>query len=135
MNNFSGVGRLTRDPELRYTPQGTGVANFTLAIDRPFKSESGEQQTDFIRCVAFGKRAETIANYVKKGHRFGITGRVQTGSYQDKDGKTIYTTDIAVNDFTFLESKNTQGGNAQQGNPFNADAPQVDLTGDDSLPF
>src|SRR5699024_3540386 len=115
MNNFSGVGRLTRDPELRYTPQGTGVANFTLAIDRPFKSESGEQQTDFIRCVAFGKRAETIANYVKKGHRFGITGRVQTGSYQDKDGKTIYTTDIAVNDFTFLESKNTQGGNAQQG--------------------
>lgn len=104
MNVFNGIGRLTKDVDLRYSQAGTAVARFSIAINRPFKNQNGEQEVDFINCIAFGKRAETIAQYVKKGHRIGITGSVQTGSYE-KEGRTIYTTDINVSDFTFLESR------------------------------
>lgn len=136
MNVFNGIGRLTKDVDLRYSQAGTAVARFSIAINRPFKNKNGEQEVDFINCIAFGKRAETIAQYVKKGHRIGITGSVQTGSYE-KEGRTIYTTDINVSDFTFLESRqqpkqkqriDNMNKNLQQ------NAQKIDVDGSD-LPF
>lgn len=135
MNNVSLVGRLTKDPEMRYTQTGTGVVNFTLAINRPFKNQDGQEEADFIRCVAFGKRAETIANYVKKGNRFGVTGRIQTGSYQNEQGQTVYTTDVVVDGFTFLESNNQQQPTQQQNlqtDPMHQAGVQIE---DNDLPF
>lgn len=104
MNVFNGIGRLTKDVDMKYTPNGLAVTRFTIAINRPFKNQNGEQEVDFINCVAFGKRAETIAQYVKKGHRIGITGSIMTGSYENKQGQKVYTTDVNVTGFTFLES-------------------------------
>lgn len=130
MNVFTGIGRLTKDVDMKYTPNGLAVARFTIAINRPYKNENGDYQADFINCVAFGKRAETIAQYVKKGHRIGITGSVQTGSYE-KEGRTIYTTDINVSGFTFLESaQKTQKPKEQT----TVDAEPIQIE-DESLPF
>ena len=130
MNVFNGIGRLTKDVDMKYTPNGLAVARFTIAINRPFKNQNGEQEVDFINCVAFGKRAETIAQYVRKGHRIGITGSVQTGSYE-KEGRTIYTTDINVSGFTFLESaQKTQKPKTQTA----VDAEPIQIE-DENLPF
>src|SRR5699024_10145466 len=123
---------------------GTAVANFTLAINRPFKNQDGEREADFIRILAFGKTAETIAQYVKKGQQLGIEGRIQTGSYENKQGQMVYTTDIVVNQFTFIsESKggqqqsnvqwNQQQGQFQkQNNPMQNQGAPID---DQDLPF
>ena len=111
MNQVCLVGRLTNDPEIRYT-QGEkpmAVAKYTLAVDRRYKKD-GEPTADFIRCVAFGKNAEFAEKFMSKGRRFGITGSIQTGSYQDKDGQTVYTTDIIVNSQDFCDSKQDGGG-------------------------
>lgn len=130
MNVFNGIGRLTKDVDMKYTPNGLAVARFTIAINRPFKNQNGEQEVDFINCVAFGKRAETIAQYVRKGHRIGITGSIMTGSYE-KEGRTIYTTDINVSGFTFLESaQKTQKPKAQT----TVDAEPIQIE-DEGLPF
>ena len=136
MNVFNGIGRLTKDVDLRYSQSGTAVARFSIAINRPFKNQNGEQEVDFINCIAFGKRAETIAQYVKKGHRIGITGSIMTGNYVNKEGQRVYTTDINVSDFTFLENrqksqKPTQQQAQQQMMP---DAEPFEVT-DDSFPF
>lgn len=107
---------MTKDIELRYAA-GTGkaVGRFTLAIDREFKKE-GQADADFINCVAFDKKAEVIANYVKKGHKLGVIGRIQTGSY-DKDGTKVYTTDIMVDKIEFLQPKGNDGqASAPKGN-------------------
>lgn len=107
MNNVQLIGRLTRDPDVRYT-QGENsfaVARFVLAVDRRYKKD-GEQTADFITCVAFGKNAEFFEKYGKQGMKFGITGRIQTGKYEDKDGKTVYTTDVVVETQEFCEKKN-----------------------------
>ena len=114
MNVFNGIGRLTKDVDLKYSQSGTAVARFSIAINRPFKNQNGEQEVDFLNCVAFGKRAEVIAQYVKKGHRIGITGSIMTGSYENKEGQRVYTTDINVSDFTFLESKQQSQKPTQQ---------------------
>lgn len=117
MNNVSLMGRLTRDPELRYTPSGTAVVRFTLAVNRRLskdkraEAERNNQPTaDFISCTAWNKTAEVIANYVKKGDRLVVQGRIQTGRYDDKDGKTVYTTDVIVENMDFVE---TAGDNMQ----------------------
>lgn len=126
MNKVILMGRLTRDPEVRYT-QGekpTAVARFTIAVDRRFRRE-GEPTADFINCVAFGKPAEFAEKYYRQGTKVAITGRIQTGSYTNKDGQKVYTTDIVVEEQEFAESKHDGNGNAQQGKPQNA-APQVD---------
>lgn len=105
MNKCSLVGRLARDPEVKYT-QGenkTAVAHFTVACDRRFKKE-GEPTADFISCVAFGKTAEFIERYFKKGQRIGLCGRIQTGVYQNKDGQNVYTTDVIIEEVEFVES-------------------------------
>lgn len=112
MNQVCLVGRLTNDPEIRYT-QGEkpmAVAKYTLAVDRRYKKD-GEPTADFIRCVAFGKNAEFAEKFMSKGRRFGITGSIQTGSYQNKDGQTVYTTDIIVNSQDFCDSKAGGQGN------------------------
>lgn len=104
MNSIQLVGRFTADPDVRYTEGGLSVARFTLAVDRRFKKEDGPT-ADFPRCVAFGKTAEFIEKYFSKGMRIGVTGRIQTGSYENKDGVKVYTTDVLVENCEFVESK------------------------------
>ena len=111
MNSVQLTGRLTRDPEVRYTDGGSTIARFTLAVNRRFKSESGPD-ADFISCVAFGKTAEFIEKYFSKGRKMDLNGRIQTGSYTNKDGQKVYTTDIVVENVEFGESKNVQGNNS-----------------------
>lgn len=107
MNVVTLVGRLTRDPEVRYTDGGLSIARFSLAVDRRFKKE-GEQTADFINCLAFGKTAEFIERYFHKGQRLGLSGRIQTGSYTNKDGVKVYTTDVIAENVEFVESKSEQ---------------------------
>ena len=128
MNVFTGIGRTTKDVELRYSEKGTAVARFTLAINRRFNRE----KTDFLNCVAFGKTAELIAQYVKKGNRVGVSGEVQTDSYE-KDGRRIYTTNIVVNEVEFLESSREQQKPYKE-NPLEQAGEQIDVQ-DSDLPF
>ena len=104
INSVNLTGRLTAEPEVRYTDGGTSVARFTLAVDRRFKQEGGPT-ADFPRCVAFGKTAEFIEKYFKKGMKMELTGRIQTGSYTNQEGKKVYTTDIVAEQVGFGESK------------------------------
>lgn len=122
LNRVVIVGRLTRDPDLRYTPSGLAVANFTVAANRPFKNQDGEQEADFINCVAWRKQAENLANYMKKGQMIGVDGRIQTRSYEGNDGKMVYVTEVLAENIQFLEPKRSengpsaaQSGQAQQG--------------------
>ncbi|EAD6871225.1 TPA: single-stranded DNA-binding protein [Listeria monocytogenes] len=105
MNRVVLVGRLTKDPDLRYTPAGAAVATFTLAVNRPFKNAQGEQEADFINCVVWRKPAENVANFLKKGSMAGVDGRVQTRNYEDNDGKRVYVTEIVAESVQFLEPK------------------------------
>ncbi len=101
---------MTRDPEVRYTDGGLSIARFSIAVDRRFKKE-GQPDVDFINIVAFGKTAEFIEKYFGKGQRIGLVGRIQTGSYDDKDGKKVYTTDVVAENVEFVENQNSGGGN------------------------
>ena len=107
MNKVVLMGRLTRDPEVRYSSGENSSANasFTLAVDRRFRRQGEEQQADFIRCVAFGKQAEFVEKYIKKGTKIVVVGRIQTGSYTNKDGQRVYTTDVIAEEIEFAESK------------------------------
>lgn len=107
MNHTYYIGRLTADPEVRYA-KDLCVARYTLAVDRKYKKD-GEPSADFIRCVAFGKNGEFAEKYLKKGTKIAVTGRTQTGSYKDKDGKTVYTNDNVVEEHEFCESKQSNG--------------------------
>lgn len=107
MNSVQLVGRLTRDPEVRYTDGGSTIARFSLAVDRRYKSENGPT-ADFPNCVAFGRTAEFIEKYFRKGMRMGCQGRIQTGSYTNNDGQKVYTTDVVVESCEFVESKASQ---------------------------
>jgi len=106
MNKVILMGRLTRDPEVRYSQgeQATAIARYTLAVDRRFKRD-GDQTADFIGCVAFGKLGEFAEKYLRKGTKVVVTGRIQTGSYTNKDGQKVYTTDVVVEENEFAESK------------------------------
>ena len=108
MNKVFLVGRLTRDPDLRYGASNSAVMRSSLAVDRQFTNQNGEREADFINIVAFGNRAETMKKYLTKGSQIAISGRIQTGSYDDKDGKRIYTTDVVVDEFQFLDSKGSR---------------------------
>jgi single-strand DNA-binding protein len=107
INNVTLVGRLTKDPELRYTANGTGVATFTLAINRNFTNQAGEREADFVQCVIWRKPAETLANYARKGTLLGVTGRIQTRSYDNQQGQRVYVTEVVAENFQLLESKAT----------------------------
>ena len=113
MNKVILMGRLTRDPEVRYS-QGdasTAIARFSLAVDRRFKREGEDQTADFINCVAFGRTAEFMERYARKGTKFVVEGRIQTGSYTNKDGQKVYTTDVVVENIEFAESKSSDNNN------------------------
>lgn len=129
MNSVCLVGRLTRDPEIKYTESGKTIARFGIAVDRR-KKESG---ADFINIVAFDKTGEFIEKYFRKGQRIGITGRIQTGSYDGKDGKKVYTFDVVADNVEFVESK----ASASAPTPANADEfiAVPDSVDDDGLPF
>ncbi len=110
MNKVILMGRLTRDPEVRYGgPNNNAVARFSLAVDRRFKREGDEQTADFINCVAFGKTGEFIEKYFHKGSKAVVEGRIQTGSYTNKEGQKVYTTDVVCEQVEFAESKNASG--------------------------
>lgn len=113
LNNVSLVGRLTRDVELRYTPSNVAVATFTLAVNRTFKNENGEREADFINCVMWRQQAENLASWAKKGAQIGITGRIQTRSYDNQQGQRVYVTEVVAEQFQLLESKG-QGNQEQQ---------------------
>ncbi|MBQ1496321.1 MAG: single-stranded DNA-binding protein [Bacilli bacterium] len=112
MNRVELIGRITRDPELRYTNSNIATARFTLAVNRPFQGQNGEQGTDFINIVVWRKQAENVAKYVSKGSLVAVEGRIQTGSYE-KDGQRIYTTDVVADSVQFLETKAQSQNRAQ----------------------
>ncbi|AMA64289.1 single-stranded DNA-binding family protein [Kurthia sp. 11kri321] len=116
MNNVSLIGRLTKDPELRYTPSGVAVARFTLAVNRTFSNQQGERQADFINIVTWRKTAENTANFLRKGSLAGIVGHIQTGSYDGQDGKRVFTVEVVAENVQFLEPKSTQSAPNGNGN-------------------
>ena len=119
MNKFIGCGRLTRDPEIRYSTGQNGQQNCigraSIAINRDYKGGNGDQQADFLNVVAFGKSGEFMEKYLKKGMKMIVEGRIQTGSYTNKEGQKVYTTDLVVERWEFAESKNAGGSNTPDG--------------------
>ena len=120
MNKANLIGRLTKDIDIRYTQGGMAIGRFTLAIDRKMTKEKRQEAernnlptADFIGCIAFGKAAETLSNYVGKGNQLGVEGHIQTGSYENKEGRRIYTTDVIIDGFTFIDSRNRNGGDSE----------------------
>lgn len=141
INNTVLVGRLTKDVELRYTPSNVAVATFTLAVNRTFKNENGEREADFINCVMWRQQAENLANWTKKGALIGVTGRIQTRSYDNQQGQRVYVTEVVAEQFQLLESKGQgnqgQQRQAQQQAPDfsrSANTNPLDIS-DDDLPF
>ncbi len=142
MNNVVLIGRLTRDPELRYIPESqNAVATFTIAVDRPF---SKEKQADFPRITVFGKSAENCERFLTKGRLVGVQGRLQTGSYKNKEGATVYTTDVIADRVEFLEWGDKAGSGSGSGFGFEKQdakgAPEIPegfqaLDDDDDIPF
>ena len=145
------VGRLTRDPELRTTNNGTAVAQFTLAVNRQFTNAQGERDADFVNCVIWRKGAETLAQYTHKGSLIGVDGRIQTRTYDDKDGKTVFVTEVVADSFSFMESKKDNQPSIKQTtqayvkqavnkakpaspDPFAGSGDPIDISNDD-LPF
>lgn len=120
MNKVVLMGRLTRDPEVRYSQgdSSLAIARFTLAVDRRFRRDGDEQTADFINCVSFGKVAEFAEKYYHKGIKIAVSGRIQTGSYTNKDGVKVYTTEVVVEEQEFAESKNAQGGGQGSGSGY-----------------
>jgi single-strand DNA-binding protein len=112
MNKVTLIGRLTKDPEIRTAQSGTTVARYSLAVQRAFKNANGQQEADFINCVAFGKTGEFAEKYLHKGTKIAVNGRIQTGSYTNKDGQKVYTTDIVIEEHEFVESKQAAGQSA-----------------------
>ena len=158
INRVVLVGRLTRDPELRYTANGAAVASFTIAVNRQFTNSQGEREADFINCVIWRKAAENFAKFTSKGSLVGIDGRLQTRNYENKQGQRVYVTEVVVENFSLLESKNASSSNNAHDNsnnqsnnsnsnnnqsnnsnnnmsdPFADNSKPIDIS-DDSLPF
>lgn len=147
LNRVILIGRLTRDPELRYTPSGVAVTQFTLAVDRQFANQQGEREADFINIVTWRKLAETCANYLSKGRLTAVEGRIQTRNYDNNEGRRVYVTEVVADNVRFLESSGT--GRAQEGftprnqsgnqsfnneDPFPDHGSPIDISEDD-LPF
>ncbi|WP_342550937.1 single-stranded DNA-binding protein [Lysinibacillus sp. FSL M8-0216] len=133
MNTINLIGRLTKDPDLRYSPNGVAICTFTLAVNRDFTNQNGEREADFIQCKAFKKTAENLANYQQKGSQVGVVGRLQTGSYE-KDGQRVYTTDVMVDRVEFLGSKAVQSNQGSNGDPFANSKGPIEVS-EDEIPF
>ncbi|HEM5429146.1 TPA: single-stranded DNA-binding protein [Streptococcus suis] len=137
INNVVLVGRLTRDVELRYTPSNQAVATFTLAVNRNFKNQStGEREADFINCVMWRQQAENLANWTKKGHLIGITGRIQTRSYDNQQGQRVYVTEVVAESFQVLEKRDNTANysSIEEQMPPGLSGQPMDMD-DDDLPF
>lgn len=160
LNRIILIGRLTRDPELRYTPAGVAVTQFTLAVDRNFTGQNGEKEADFIPVVTWRQLAETCANYLRKGRLAAVEGRIQVRNYENNEGKRVYVTEVIADNVRFLESNRSGdqgdsgngGGNSHSGSssqsrggssnsrgnndadPFSGDGKPIDIS-DDDLPF
>lgn len=160
INRVVLVGRLTKDPDLRYTPNGVAVANFTLAVNRTFTNQNGEREADFINIVVWRRQAENAANYLKKGSLAGVDGRLQSRSFENNQGQRVFVTEVVADSVQFLEPKNAQGGMREANNgpqrqnqnapmpndrkdqdfttfdddPFASDGKPIDIS-DDDLPF
>lgn len=137
LNRAILIGRLTKDPELKYTPSGKAVTSFTLAVDRTFSGQDGKKEADFINVVTWNKLAETSANYLKKGRLTAVEGRIQIRNYDNNEGKKVYVTEIIADNVRFLESSG-QGSQTNQSksnndDPF-ADGTPIDIS-DSDLPF
>lgn len=143
MNKVVLIGRLTRDPELRYTGSNTAVATFSLAVNRNFTNQQGEREADFINIVVWRKQAENVKNYLSQGSQVAIEGRIQTRSYDDNNGQKRYITEVVADNVEFLSSKNSSnssnvGSNSQSSDPTPYDfgpAPEPKGTNVDSNPF
>lgn len=137
MNKVIIIGRFTRDPEIKYTTgeNATATARFSLAVNRRFKNKEGNYDADFINCVAFGKTAEFIEKYFTKGMAIGITGRIQTGSYTNKEGQKVYTTDVIVEETEFVESKNKGTLDNVPNNNANSNSDFEEVISEDEMPF
>lgn len=135
LNRVVLIGRLTRDPELRYTPTGIATTSFTLAVDRTFTNQEGEKEADFIQIVTWRKLAENCANYLAKGRLTAIEGRIQTRSYENSEGNRVYVTEVIADNVRFLERSQGSGqDNTPSKDPFADDGHPVDISSDD-LPF
>lgn len=117
INNVVLTGRLTKEVDLRYTSNGTAVGSFSMAVDRQFKNQQGERETDFINCVIWRKAAENFANFTRKGSLVGIQGRIQTRNYENQQGQRVYVTEIVVENFTLLESRSVTEQRPRGENP------------------
>jgi single-strand DNA-binding protein len=156
LNRVILIGRLTKDPELRYTPAGVAVTQFTLAVDRPFASnQQREREADFIPVVCWRQLAETVANYLRKGRLAAVEGRIQVRHYDNNEGKRVYVTEVVADNVRFLESANSGqggggnredssyggrpsgGGRSSNADPFSDDGRPIDISdmSDDDLPF
>ena len=140
MNKVILMGRLTRDPEVRYTQgdNAMAIARYSLAVDRRFKKDGDEQTADFINCIAFGKAGEFAEKYFRKGTKIAVVGRIQTGSYTNKDGQKVYTTDVVVEEQEFAESKNSSSSDNNQSEPANKNTDFMNIPDgieDTELPF
>lgn len=137
MNTSNLIGRFVKDPELRYTQNGVAIASGTIAVKRPFKN-NGEYESDFINTVAFKKTAELVAQHFKKGDMIGVTGRIQTRKYENNEGRTIYVTEVVIENITFLpkssQSNESTTSNQEKPDPFAQDGTPIDIS-DDMLPF
>lgn len=146
LNRVVLIGRLTRDPELRYTPTGTAVTQFTLAVDRPFTNGQNQREADFIPVVTWKQLAENCANYLRKGRLCAVEGRIQTRNYENNEGRKIFVTEVVADNVRFLESSRKEesrsnsgqnagyGGNAGNQDPFSDQEKPLDIN-DDDLPF
>ncbi len=133
LNRTILIGRLTKDPELRYTPNGVATASFTLAVERPFKT-GGEKETDFISIVTWRQTAESVANYLRKGRLTAVEGRIQVRNYE-KDGKRVYITEVIADNVRFLEkSESSNKTDDRPSDPFPSEGTPIDIS-DDDLPF
>lgn len=137
INNVTLVGRLTRDPELRYTPSNIAITTFNMAVNRNFKNQDGNREADFINCMIWRQQAENFANWVKKGNLVGITGRIQTRSYENQQGQRVYVTEVVADTFQLLEKRDNSANQSniedQMTASFGATNP-LDIS-DDDMPF
>lgn len=144
INSVVLVGRLTKDPELKYTQSGIAVTRFTLAVNRNFTNQQGQREADFVNCVVWRKSAESTANYLKKGSLAGVTGRIQTSNFEGKDGNRVFMTEVIAESVQFLEPKKNNGGPPQEQqteqapqynqDPFADNGKPLEVS-DDDLPF
>lgn len=137
LNSVNLVGRLTADPQLRYTPNGIATCSMTLAVNRPFANQQGEREADFISVVVWRKQGENAANYLRKGSLAGVTGRIQTRNYENSEGKKVFITEVVAEQVQFLETKNSQSNSGQTNNyndPFASNGKPIEIR-DEDLPF